>query len=207
MDKNVLKNLTYGLYVIGCQDNHPSGCVVNTVFQITSNPLLLAVSINKDNYTNKVLKKQKKFSISILSEKTDPQIIGTFGFKSSQDINKFAEFKYQEKDNIPYLEDCCGNLICEVIDLVETTTHTLFIAEIKDMFNYSQDTPMSYKYYHEVLKGSSPKKAPTYQEEEIESEKTIWKCSICGYEVEMDELPEDFVCPICGQPAKVFKKK
>ena len=207
MDKNVLKNLTYGLYVIGCQDAHPAGCVVNTVFQINSEPLIIAISINKDNYTNKVLKKQKKFSISILSEQSDPNIIGTFGFKSSQDINKFSEFKYQEKDNIPYLEDTCGNLICKVIDFVETSTHTLFIAEIKEMFNYSEDSPMSYKYYHEVLKGSSPKKAPTYIEEETKSEKTLWKCSICGYEVEMDELPEDFVCPICGQPAKVFKKK
>ena len=81
MEKNVLKNLSYGLYVIGAQDTKNVGCIVNTVFQITSSPLMIAVSINHDNYTNEIIKKTKKFSISILSEDTNPEIIGTFGHR------------------------------------------------------------------------------------------------------------------------------
>ncbi len=205
MDKNVLKNISYGLYVIAFKADKLGGCIVNTVFQITSNPLTLAVSINHDNATNKMLKETKKFSISILKENSNPKIIGTFGYKSSKDINKFAEFEYKEEDNIPYLIDSCGNLICEIIDSIETETHTVFIANIQKMFNYTKDIPMTYKYYQEVLKGKSPKNAPTYVEEEKTS-KNIWKCSICGFEVEMNDLPDDYVCPICGAPLNVFKK-
>ena len=187
MEKNVLKNLSYGLYVIGAQDTKNVGCIVNTVFQITSSPLMIAVSINHDNYTNEIIKKTKKFSISILSEDTNPEIIGTFGYKSSKDIDKFANFKYEEKDNLPILLDTCGNLLCTVENMVETSTHTIFIAQIEDMFNFKQASPM------------------TYMEEE--PNENVWCCPICGYEVQMDELPEDYVCPICGAPIKMFKKK
>lgn len=205
MEKNVLKNLSYGLYVIGAQDTKNVGCIVNTVFQITSSPLMIAVSINHDNYTNEIIKKTKKFSVSILSEDTNPEIIGTFGYKSSKDIDKFADFKYEEKNNLPILLDTCGNLLCAVENMVETSTHTIFIAQIEDMFNFKQASPMTYKYYQEVLKGKSPQKAPTYMEEE--PKENVWCCTICGYEVQMDELPEDYVCPICGAPIKMFKKK
>ena len=206
MDKNVLKNLSYGLYVIGTKEEKNCGCIVNTVMQITSNPLTIAVSINHANYTNEIIKKTKKFSVSILKEDTNPEIIGTFGYKSSKDVDKFADFNYAEKDNLPYLIDTCGNMLCEVIDMAETSTHTVFIAEIKEMFNYTKETPMTYKYYQEVLKGKSPKNAPTYIEEETEA-KNVWRCNICGYEVAIDELPEGYTCPICGAPIKMFKKK
>ena len=206
MDRNVLKNISYGMFAVGARDDKKGGCVVNTVFQITSKPTTIAVSINHDNYTNKLIKKTNKFSISILKEDTDPKIIGTFGYKSSKDIDKFKDVDFKEKDNLPYLSDSCGVLLCKVVSTCETSTHTIFIAEITDMFDFTQDTPMTYKYYQEVLKGKSPKNAPTYTEESNDEKKNIWKCSVCGFEVEMDELPEDFVCPICGAPIKVFKK-
>ena len=83
MNKNVLKNLSYGMYVIGCKDDRNVGCIANTVVQITSNPMILAISINHDNYTNEIIKKINKFSISILSENSNPEIIGTFGYSST----------------------------------------------------------------------------------------------------------------------------
>ena len=207
MDRNVLKNLSYGMFVIGAKDDKNVGCIVNTVFQITSNPITIAVSINHDNYTNKIIKKTNKFSISILKENSNPQIIGTFGYQSSKDVDKFKNIDFKEKDNLPYLSDSCGILFCRVINTCETSTHTIFVAEVTDMFNHTKDTPMTYKYYQEVLKGKSPKNAPTYTEENNDENKTIWKCSICGFEVEMDNLPDDYVCPICGAPIKLFKKK
>ena len=106
-------------------------------------------------------------------------------------------------DNIPILKDSCGNLICTVINTIETTTHTIFVAEVNQMMNYKNKIPMTYRYYHEVLKGKSPKNAPTFIEE---NKKNIWKCDVCGYEVEKDSLPDDFICPICGETKNSFKK-
>lgn len=208
MDKKVLRNLSYGVYVVGANENKNVGCVVNTVVQISSDPVMISVSINRDNYTNKVIKKTKKFSVSILREDISSSIIGNFGYKSSRNFDKYKDVDYGIVDGAPYLNDTCGNMLCKVVDIVETGTHTLFIAEVVDMFSYNESNPMTYKYYHEILKGKSPKNAPTYVEE-VETKrdnKTVWRCSVCGYEVEMDELPSNYVCPICGQPISVFKK-
>jgi len=208
MDKNVIRSLSYGMYVIGAKDKENVGCIVNTVVQITSNPITIAVSINHDNYTNEIIKKTNKFSVSILDEKVNPEIIGTFGYKSSREVNKYENIEYEELENLPILKNTCGNMICEVINTLETNTHTIFLASVTSMINYQEKTPMTYKYYHDVLKGKSPKNAPTFINDEKEtSKKTIWKCSVCGYEVEMDELPKDYKCPICGVGASLFKKK
>lgn len=204
MDKNILRSLSYGMYVVGAKEDRNVGCVVNTVFQITSDPTTIAVSINHDNYTNSVIKNTDKFSVSILDENINPEIIGIFGYKSSMDVDKYKDVNYEEVDNLPILKNTCGNMICKVLNRIETSTHTIFIGEITNMLNYNDKTPMTYKYYHEVLKGKSPKNAPTYIKEE--NKKTIWKCSVCGYEVEKDKLSEDFVCPICGEKVDAFKK-
>ena len=208
MDKNVLKNLSYGMHVICSKDDKYVGCVANTVVQITSNPITIAISINRNNYTNEIIKKSNKFSISILSENSNPEIIGTFGYLSSKDVDKFENFETKELENMPILTNTCGNIVCNVISANETNTHTIFLGEVIAMENYNNSKPMTYRYYHEVLKGKSPKNAPTYIEENKENVKTtnIWKCNICGYEVEMDKLPEDYKCPICGQPKSEFTK-
>lgn len=208
MEKNVLRNLSYGVYIVGAKDNKNVGCVVNTAFQIISDPMTIAVSINHNNYTNQVIQKTKKFSVSILGEDIDPKIIGTFGYQSSKDIDKYENVDYELVNDIPVLKDTCGVMVCKVVNTVETTTHTIFLGEIEDMKCYQDKKPMTYRYYHEVLKGKSPKNAPTYieNEEEKKDKKTIWRCNACGYEVEMDELPNDFKCPICGQPVEVFEK-
>ena len=206
MDKNVLRNLSYGMYVICSKEDKYVGCIANTVVQITSNPASIAISINHGNYTNEIIKKTNKFSISILSEESNPEIIGTFGYSSSKDVDKFKNFEVKELEGMPILTDSCGNIVCKVTDTMETSTHTVFLGEVISMENYTEDTPMTYKYYHEVLKGKSPKKAPTYIEEKEEKEETIWRCNICGYEVAMDELPDDYKCPICGMPKSEFTK-
>ena len=211
MDKKVLRNLSYGVYVVTSRDKDKNvGCIANSIMQVTSNPSVIAVSINHDNYTNKVIKENNKFGVSILKETTDAKIIGTFGFKSSKDNDKFDGINFKEISEIPVLENTCGYMVCKVIDTMETSTHTIFLGEVIEADDYSTENAMTYKYYHENLKGSSPKNAPTYEETSIsqvdkDSKKRKWKCSICGYIHEADELPDDFKCPICGVGKEYFE--
>ena len=211
MDKKVLRNLSYGVYVVTSRDKDKNvGCIANSIMQVTSNPSVIAVSINHDNYTNKVIKENNKFGVSILKETTDAKIIGTFGYKSSKDNDKFDGINFKEISEIPVLENTCGYMVCKVIDTMETSTHTIFLGEVIEADDYSTENAMTYKYYHENLKGSSPKNAPTYEETSItqvdkDSKKSKWKCSICGYIYEADELPDDFKCPICGVGKECFE--
>ena len=211
MDRKVFRNLSYGVYVVTSKDNDRNvGCIANSIMQVTSNPSTIAISINHDNYTNKVIKESKKFGVSILKETSDPKIIGTFGFKTSRDTNKFDEVSFKEINEIPVLEESCGYMICKVINTMESETHTVFLGEVILADDYKNEYPMTYKYYHEKLKGSSPKNAPTYEEKSDNVSKNDnktkkWKCSICGYEYEGEDIPDDFVCPICGVGKENFK--
>ena len=163
MNPNVFRNISYGVYIIGTMDDdRRTGCVVNSVMQITSSPATIALSMNHDNYTHSCIEKTNKFSISILSVDVDPQIIGKFGYYSGKDTNKYEHISYDMKEDIPILKDSCGYLVCNVINKVETTTHTVYIAEVLDGDVLKNEIPMTYSYYHKVIKGSSPKNAPTY---------------------------------------------
>jgi flavin reductase (DIM6/NTAB) family NADH-FMN oxidoreductase RutF/rubredoxin len=210
MNKNAVRSLSYGVYIISTWDKgRPTGCTANSAMQITSDPATIAVSINHSNYTNECIKKNGRFAISVLSEQSDPQIIGTFGFQSGRDVNKFEDVAFEVKGYMPVIKDSCAFIACEVIDTMETETHTVFLGKVTDMDLMQDGTPMTYAYYHNVVKGKSPKTAPTYvPEEEKQADKYV--CSICGYiyegEVPFEELPEDYKCPICKQPKSVFKK-
>lgn len=211
MNKNVFRNLSYGVYIISTLDGErPTGCVANSVMQITSSPATIAVSMNHDNYTNLCIEKTGKFAVSILSEQSDPGLIGRFGFQSGKDVDKFDGVDAIEKEGLPVVSDACGYIVCNVIDKMETSTHTVFLGEVLDADVQKKEEPMTYAYYHKVVKGKSPKNAPTYiPEEKVEEEK--WVCSICKYEydgeIPFEELPDDYRCPICKQPKSVFQKK
>lgn len=211
MDLNAFHKLSYGVYVISTWDEgRPTGCTANSAMQITAEPATIAVSINHNNYTNECIAKSGKFAISVLGEHTDASIIGTFGFQSGKDVNKFDSVEYEVKEHLPIIKDSCAYMVCEVIDKMETDTHTVFLGKILDADMMKNDEAMTYAYYHKVVKGKSPKNAPTYIPDEAEeTEKYI--CSICGYvyegEIPFEELPDDYICPICKQPKSVFKKK
>lgn len=212
MNKNAFRSLSYGVYIISTLDGErPTGCVANSVMQITSSPATIAVSMNHDNYTNSCIKKSGKFAISILSEESNPELIGRFGFQSGKDVDKFDGIGAVEKEGLSVVTDSCGYIVCKVIDQMETATHTVFLGEVLDADVLKNEEPMTYAYYHKVVKGKSPKNAPTYIPEEVEekAEDTKWVCGICGYvydgEIPFEELPEDFKCPICKQPKDVFR--
>lgn len=166
MNKNAFRQLSYGVYVISTWDEgRPTGCTANSAMQITSDPATIAVSINHDNYTNKCIQESGRFAISILGENSNPGIIGTFGFKSGRDNNKFDEVQSVIKGFLPVVADACAYIACEVIDKMETETHTVFLGKVTDADVLKADDPMTYAYYHNVIKGKSPKAAPTYIEE------------------------------------------
>lgn len=220
MNINTLNKLSYGMYVIATKYNDRNvGCFVNTVTQITAQNPIISVSVNKQNYTNEALKIGSKFSVSILSEETNPQVIGGFGFVSSRDTDKFAEIKYHVINELPVIdENTCGYLICEVLSIIDAETHNIFLARVLDAEELNKNAvPMTYEYYHKVIKGKAPKTAPTYIEEEVtsnmNSEFAKYKCKICGHiydeekeGVKFEDLPDDWVCPLCKVPKTMFEK-
>ncbi len=163
MNKNAFWKLSYGVYVISTWDNgRPTGCTANSAMQITSEPATIAISINHNNYTNRCIQETGRFAISILGEHSEPSTIGVFGFKSGKDCNKFDEVESVMKGYMPVVADACAYIICEVVDKMETSTHTVFLGKVLDADMLKQDDPMTYAYYHNVIKGKSPKNAPTY---------------------------------------------
>ncbi len=164
MNKSALYQLSYGVYVISTWDQgRATGCTANSAMQITSDPATVAVSINHDNYTNQCIQDTGRFTISVLGEHTDPGIIGTFGFYSGKDTDKYDKVESVIKECMPVVADACAYMVCEVIDKLETSSHTVFLGKVVDADVLKQDDPMTYAYYHKVIKGKSPKNAPTYQ--------------------------------------------
>ena len=225
MNISALHKLSYGVYIVSATDNgRPTGCVANSIMQITSSPAIIAVSINHDNFTNKCVASTGKLAVNILSEKTAPSLIGTFGFRSGREADKFGGVSYSNKSGLPVIDEACAYLVCHTVDKLETATHTVFLCEVDDCDVLDNNEPMTYAYYHKVIKGKAPKNAPTYiPEEEIKKEEAEeetkmakkenvkWVCSLCGYvydgEVPFEELPDDWTCPLCGAPKEVFEKR
>lgn len=212
MNKKVFRNLSYGVYVVSTLDgDRPVGCTANSIMQITSDPATIAISINHDNYTNSCIAKTGRFAVSILSEKSDPSLIGTFGFQSGREINKFDGVSHTFRKDLPVLEDSCGYIVCQVTDTMETSSHTVFLGTVLDGDVLDTFPAMTYAYYHNVIKGKSPKNAPTYLPEEDPANNTKWVCSVCGYvydgDIPFENLPDDYTCPVCRQPKSKFIKK
>lgn len=207
MDKKVFRDVSYGMYIVSSRmGNVEAGCVINTFCQINSIAPLISISLNKDNYTNEIIKKSRRFAVSIISNDTSKEVIGKFGYHSSRDVDKFEGTDYELVEEMPVIkENSCGYVICEVSDIVDCDTHDIMIAKVVMAGKLNDNVPMTYKYYHENLKGVSPKNAPTYVEEsndlnrqnddgdvvsngdaevkEVGSESVSnkYKCSLCGY--------------------------
>ncbi len=206
MDITSLFKLSSGLFIISSTDStKQNGCVINTVLQATANiPRIIAI-VNKDNLTNKLIKKSGRFCVNVLDKSVSMDVISHFGFKSGKDCEKYdGTFKAMpDAHGVPYLIDfSCAMYSCRVINATDADTHDIFLAEVEDCFVTSENEPLTYEYYHKVLKGTAPKNAPTY----IAPTGNGYKCSVCGYVHTDETLPADFVCPICKQPASVFEK-
>ncbi len=227
MNQKALHKISYGLYVVSSKRNDKfNGQIANTVFQITSEPPTIAVSINKQNLTHGYIQESKVFTTSILSKETPMKFIGHFGFKSGRELDKFKDMNYKVGvTGAPVvLENIVGYLEAEVVDSLDAGTHTVFIGKVVDAEIIKDGETMTYGYYHEIKKGTAPKTAPTYIKEENKKEESKmekYECTVCGYVYDpekgdpdsgikpgtpFEELPDDWVCPVCGAEKDKFEK-
>lgn len=198
MNSKALFNIDYGLYVITAKDQKDNGCIINTVMQVTSDPCQIAIAINKHNYTQEIISKTKKFNISILSKDSNFEIFKHFGYQSGRNVDKFANFTdvkrspnglfYVTKDTNAYI----SAYVQQEIDL---STHSLFIGQLVAAEILSEIPTITYSYYQKNIK-PKPKN----------ENKKGWRCKICGYIYEEENLPSDFICPICKHGAADFEK-
>lgn len=208
MDEKALYKLSYGLYVISSSfEGKDAGCVVNTLHQVTASPVQVSVALNKNNYTEEIIQKSGRFNAVVLTQNVDMEVIGTFGFYSSKDVEKFEKVPYvRDAHGIPSIkEHVAARLSCRVVNTLDVGSHVIFIGEVEEAEVLDHEEVMTYAYYHQVKNGKTPKNASSYQAPK-EEKKSGWRCTICGYIYEGDPLPEDYICPICGAPASVFEK-
>lgn len=201
MDKKALFNIACGLYVIATSlPDGNAGCVINTVMQVTETPLRVVVAVNRGNATADALKRAGRFTLSALDETTHFDTIKHFGFQSSRDVDKFANppLRISFCDGLPRLvEQASAILTCEVCNITDLGTHILVLADIVGAEVASGRATLTYDYYQKHVK-PKPASAPR--------EKTVWRCEICGFEIETDELPPDYICPLCGHGIDAFVK-
>ena len=199
MDTSVMFKIGYGLYVLTAKDDaKDNGCIINTVMQVTSNPLQVAIAVNKKNYTNKMIQKTRKFNLSILSEKADFEIYKHFGYQSGREVDKFALFTEAKRspNGVFYITKGTNAYISAYVQQeVDLGTHSLFIAQLVAAESLSDDKSATYDYYQNFVK----------QKQENVAKKG-WRCKICGYIYEGENLPADYICPICKHGAIDFEK-
>lgn len=199
MDTSVMFKIGYGLYVLTAKDDaKDNGCIINTVMQVTSNPLQVAIAVNKKNYTNKMIQKTRKFNLSILSEKADFEIYKHFGYQSGREVDKFASFTEAKRspNGVLYITKGTNAYISAYVQQeVDLGTHSLFIAQLVTAESLSDDKSATYDYYQNFVK----------QKQENVAKKG-WRCKICGYIYEGENLPVDYICPICKHGAIDFER-
>jgi len=225
MNPQALHKLSYGLYVVTSRKGDKlNGQIANTVFQVTSEPPTLAVSINRNNLTWEFIKESRVFAVSVLCQDTPLSFIGHFGFKSGRDINKLEGINYrlgQTKAPV-VIDNAVSYLEARVIKEMDIGTHTIFVGEIVDGDVLNDKPCMTYDYYHQVKRGTTPKAAPSYiEEKEVSMKVAKYKCSVCGwiYDPELgdkqggiapgtpfEKLPDSWVCPVCGAAKSEFKE-
>ena len=203
IDPKTVQKFSYGLFVLTAQaDGKDNGCIINTAAQLTSTPNRINIAVNKANYTHDMILNTGVFNVSVLSQKASFDIFKRFGFQTGKDTDKFAGYEEnvaRSANGLLYVtEGTNAFMSAKVIDSYDYGTHTLFIAELTEAAVLNQDPSVTYAYYFDHIK---PKPQP-----KIEEKKTGWVCKICGYVYEGDELPADFICPLCKHGADDFER-
>lgn len=226
MNTKALHKISYGLYVIGATDGTKvNGQIANTVIQVTSQPPALSVCINRENLTHELIKASGAFSVSVLSQDTPLNYIGRFGFKSGRDMDKSEGLNYKTgQTGAPiFLDHALAYMEVKVTQEVDAGTHTDFIGELVDADVLREGEPMTYAYYHQVKRGTTPKTAPSYVQEKKEEAPKMskYECQVCGYVYDpelgdpdsgippgtpFEDLPDDWECPVCGARKDQFEK-
>ena len=201
MDNKAFFDLTYGLFAVCTKSGEKiNGCITNTVMQVASSPTRVSLACINGNYTNELISESGVFTAAILDETVSYDLIENFGLKHGRDFDKFGKFppKFDER-GVPYNdESVCAVLSCKVVSSEDLGTHTLYIAEVTDAVKVSDRRPVTYAEYFSRIK---PKPAAQKTEKKIIG----WKCRICGFTIDGEELPDDYRCPICDHPREDFE--
>jgi len=227
MDLKALQKIGYGVYIVCSKDGDKiNGQIANTVFQVCSEPPMVAVAINHNNLTHEYITKSGVFTASIIEQETPLSFIGQFGFKSGRDVNKFQGVNYRiGETGAPIVFDhTLAYMEAKVVSRTDVGTHTLFVGQVVAAEVLKEGEPMTYAYYHLVKRGATPKTAPHYIDEKKEAAKPAmdkYECNVCGYIYDpaigdpdngvppgtpWEKLPANWVCPNCGAPKEEFKK-
>ncbi|MBP3305631.1 MAG: flavin reductase [Oscillospiraceae bacterium] len=201
VDNNAMFKLSYGLFVLTAREgDKDNGCIINTAAQLTDSPKRIQIAVNKANYTHDMIQRTGVFNVSVLTQDAPFQIFRQFGFCSGRDTDKFAAVGYSDRtaNGLRYVPENTNAVISgKVVESYDWGTHTLFVAEVTEAKVLSGDPSVTYQYYFDHIK---PKPAPTAEK------KSGWVCKICGYVYEGEELPADFVCPLCKHGPEDFEK-
>jgi flavin reductase (DIM6/NTAB) family NADH-FMN oxidoreductase RutF len=204
MNQEALYKLSYGLFVLTAKEgDKDNGCITNTAIQAASEPNQISVCVNKANYTHGMIERTGVFTVSVISQEATFDLFKHFGFQSGKDIDKFLCFPSCERGDNGLLFITKGTnayFSVEVKKAIDLGSHTMFIGEVTAMKVLSDAPSATYAYYHSSIK---PKPEPAVKTKEG---KTYWRCKICGYEYIGDELPDDYICPLCKHPASDFEK-
>lgn len=197
INPTALFKIGYGLYIISAKDgDKDNACIVNTVTQLTDKKLRVAVTINKANLTHDMVKNTGLMNVMCLTEETPFEIFEYFGFQSGRDTEKFVTPNLNRSENgLVAIENYSNAYISlKVENEVDLDSHTLFICEVTEAKVLSDKPTMTYAYYHANVKPKPAKKSKG------------WVCTICGYVYEGEELPDDFICPLCKHGVDAFEK-
>lgn len=200
IDLSAMFKLSYGLFVLTAKDGEKdNGCIINTVMQVTDAKKRIAIAVNKANHTHDMIKKTGVFNVSVLTEEAPFKVFKQFGFQSGRDTDKFAEegMEVRTANGLRYVPEYSNAVISgKVVEAQEYDTHTLFIAEVTEASVLSNVPSVTYQYYFDHIK---PQPQPT-------TDKTGYVCKICGFVYEGEELPEDYICPLCKHGVDDFEK-
>jgi len=206
IDNNAIMSIGYGLYVLtasyGGKDN---GCIINVVAQLTSSPMRMMITVNKNNLTHDMILKSGYFNVSLLTEETPMKVIQHFGFQSGKDVNKFEKCDNVKRaeNGIYYIPKYTNAYISgKVMYAKDLGTHTLFIAEITEAVKLGDAPSLTYAYYQNNIKPTMAKPAAAQ-----DAKVTRWVCQVCGYVYEGENIPDDFVCPWCKHGVADFVKE
>ncbi len=199
MNNKAMYKIVYGLYVLTAKDDvKDNGCIINTAGQVTTSPNRITLAVNKQNLTHDMIIKTGLFNLSTLSEEAPFSVFQSFGMQSGKTVDKFTDFKdaYRSENGLLYLTKYANTFISgKIVTATDIGTHTLFLADVTDAEVLSNTESMSYAFYQKNVKPNPSKPAAKG-----------WRCRICGYVYEGDELPPDFICPICKHGASDFER-
>ncbi|HAX97603.1 MAG TPA: hypothetical protein DCY12_01565 [Candidatus Atribacteria bacterium] len=225
MNLDALFSLNCGMYIISSGYNGKyNGMIINALVQVTAFPNQIIASVNKESLTLEYIKKSGLYNISVLDKDAPLQLIGLFGFQTGKNIDKFSKTQFiLGKNGIPIVNDHIVSYVeTKVVSKLDAGTHVLFLGEVLESEFLTKAEPMTYNYYRDVKGGKVPRTAATFHPEEADkAEIERHRCTVCGYiydsrygdpdsgidcGVLFQDLPEDWVCPICGAKKGKFVK-